>query len=259
MKILASTREFPTYSDYLASMDFTASQLQEISYGFRGGLSPKKMSIIANPKLQAEQMAILIGDLLGDISFNTVLLYASPEFNLRQTEYLSQYAAMYVNSKFHNYNVLMEMADPDYTVNQMQAICVGRHRGLSDAQMAKVLDIVKKNPLTYSQIDILIKAIAAEVPDACVDFLVRSHLHMYQGIEVILGYVSGLSDDDVQFYARPDVDSERMFMLRRCLKAGRSHEELTPYLTEPLYKLKDFCEEQNIDIQNEDEYALVGY
>lgn len=86
MKILASSREYPTYKDYVESGLFNKEQLEDLMYAFGANLSPKKVSMLADPKFDVPQMAFL-RRALTDYPISKVAPYADPCFNIDQMRF----------------------------------------------------------------------------------------------------------------------------------------------------------------------------
>lgn len=83
MKILASRHEM-TYEDYVESGRFTPDQLDAIQVGFNEELTPKEISVFAQPEYSVGQMAQICGGFYQGLTFREVLLFANPEFNADQ-------------------------------------------------------------------------------------------------------------------------------------------------------------------------------
>ena len=120
MKIYASKREYPTYEDYANSGRFTSKQLAVLENAFTQNyknITPKKISIIANPEFSPEQMYVILQAL----------------------------ATLPVS-------VVLSFADPTYSVDHMKYICTGYEFAVSD----KVLDLIDSCSISYAvKFDIL--------------------------------------------------------------------------------------------------------
>lgn len=114
MKIYASKREYPSYEDYVNSGKFTKEQLAVLENAFTQNyknITPKKISIIANPEFSPEQMYAVL------IAFATLPVSA-----------------------------VLSFADPAYSVDHMKYACAGYEFTVSD----KVLDLIDSCPISYA-------------------------------------------------------------------------------------------------------------
>ena len=84
MKILASTRVYETYEDYAASGKFDAGQLKQIFWGFSKGLSPKSISLYADPAFNHAQMECIYMALSRGAPRRLVTFMADPRFDVNQ-------------------------------------------------------------------------------------------------------------------------------------------------------------------------------
>ena len=87
MKILASKREYPTYEDYKASGEYSDSQLATIGRALEQGVSPRAVSLLANPEFTPDQMEVILDGLV-ELPLGQVASYADPNNSYKYMRYM---------------------------------------------------------------------------------------------------------------------------------------------------------------------------
>lgn len=182
MKIMAGTRHYPTLQEYLNTGNFDLNQRGIIASLFNYGLSPKKISIIANPEFDARQMLELRdGFLTYKLSISDVLLYANPALNYRQMEFIKHC----ISSKTLSTVEFYKLIDPKYSLSEMRAIYAALISGISSEDVEAFEDIISQFP---------------ELDDG-------------QSTVILDGFLNGLSLDQIKLYATPMFNCNQMYQI----------------------------------------------
>lgn len=240
MKILASTREYPTYEEYEASGKFDMDQLGNIRLAFRNNFSPKQISILANPEFSADQMAVLSYWMSMGIPLRRVVLMANPELSVDQMEVLSYYA----HREDVSDEVLAEMAASNAPKIIMQAMAHAYLYGLEDTQFEHLVSLIERYNITDGHgLSSLIGCLTKNLTDEQLDLLFLEDFSPYQMDAIVLGIESGLTMEQVKFYADPKISGGKMEELMQGLLNGAPMSRLSKFLSDEYDEddVREFC------------------
>lgn len=185
MKILASTRVYETYEDYAASGKFDAGQLKQIFWGFSNGLSPKSISLYADPAFNHAQMECIYMTLSRGATRRLVTFMADPRFDVDQMRELK-----FCIEDNPPMEALDLVADPKFSAAQMHSIIAAMYM---DGVTLDDIRVFAKPEFSPGQMD--------EARRAITDY--------------------EISDEDFRRYTQPEYGPRMLRIIYRALESGK--------------------------------------
>lgn len=208
MYISASSREYPTYDDYVKSGVFSPEQLHWIRKGFDVNLSPRDVALYAQPDFSADQMEEIYDGFNCEMDFRDILLYANPEFNAYQMNEIKMGLWSYELDR----SLVAVYANPRYDDMQMNVIrnILFSHDNYNPGRLESLLDTICHPEYSIQKIKTLYYLWEFDAAQEIIDYVKGLELNDQAMYWIKRGFESGLSIEQVQSYAKPDVSNEWM-------------------------------------------------
>lgn len=210
---------------------FSEDQLCEIFKGFRNNLSQAEIDFYACKKYNYFQMCELRRSFESRIPIEEIRYYSCPKVeseNMRAIVNCLQDGGSFVKIKKFLGNRIFEKKDGISDAEaEMQILricyCIS-NKCFND----KVIEIIANGEYDSNCMKLLIEAIEdLKLDDEEINVIASSKIHDIEKInEMICGFVSGLTTEEVGSYANADYSANKMRIMRRFIKAGATSEEV---------------------------------
>ena len=198
MYIRGSSQTYPTYEEYENSGKYNKKQLLAIEKAFQYRLSPKAISILANPMFNYDQMRQIFGAFFGGAMgmYGDVDDYHWPTLNIRQ---------------------ILIFADPKFDAHQMAEIRTALADGMSEDEV-RLFAHPEYCAIDMSQFK---SSIDSGAYKWCNNYYGPGNFNIQRMSTVDL-YMDelndgSLSEEELEFAADPKFDTAQMYQILRAL------------------------------------------
>lgn len=202
MYILASKREYPTLQDYVDSGKFDLNQYGVIRSAFNAGLTPKQISVFADPVFDVWQMVSMSDAFIDGFTIGQVSVIADPRFSAQQMDCIKDVMG-YPRTTPEDISLI---ANPEYSLEQMSGIAGGIASDLSGERLKQYVDIITEDDWDLYQID-----------------------------QILSGFRNDVSFDRILLYANPAFDYDQMEYLAGAASYGHISDEVLREMANTTY------------------------
>lgn len=209
MYIRGSSRTYPTYEEYEKSGKFSSGQLYWILKGFNINLTPRDISLYAQPEFTPDQMEEIYDGFNCELDFRDILLYARPEFDGDQMNEIK----MGIWSYELDHDQVLRYADPAYGADQMNVIrniIFCEDGNYPQSQLDSLLNLICHPEYSVMKIKTLYHLFESDADPKILEYVQSLDLSDQAMYWVKRGFEEKLTLEQVQSYVKPSASNEWM-------------------------------------------------